>query len=301
MNTNTPGASAPFAVESLSVITYQQQPVVTTELLARLYGTDEKHINKNHERNADRFIGGKHFIKLEGDPLREFKKSLTVSETVSEISPHARHLLLWTERGAARHAKMLDTDQAWDVFEKLEDCYFSVKSAKGEVPAGPVTPEQAELLRRVLLERFGRRYGSVCEAMKRYFHVPNLSSLPAIRFNEAREFILTFPLPAAPIPRPKNPALPVAASAPESQNARWVTFFDGHNAPTVLPFHCAGGTDTRWQLIFTRFNGLCVEQLPPHAFFADPATLQKLIQDPAGPIPRTLLPSIIEACVSRLR
>ncbi|EDX9917141.1 ORF6N domain-containing protein, partial [Salmonella enterica] len=26
---------------------------------------------------------------------------------------------------AARHAKMLETDQAWEVFEKLEDCYFS--------------------------------------------------------------------------------------------------------------------------------------------------------------------------------
>lgn len=175
------------------------------------------------------------------------------------------------------------------------------KTGRYEAAAGPVTPEQAELLRRIILERFGRRYGSVCGAMHRYFKVPNLSSLPASRFNEAREFILAFPLPPAPIPRLKKPALPVAESAPESQNARWVTFFDGHHAPTVLPFHCAGGTDTRWQLIFTRFNGLHVEQLPPRAFFADPATLQKLIQDPAGPIPRTLLPSIIEACVSRLR
>ncbi|HIB5071822.1 TPA: P22AR C-terminal domain-containing protein, partial [Escherichia coli] len=34
-------------------------------------------------------------------------------------------LILWTERGAARHAKMLETDRAWEVFEKLEDCYFS--------------------------------------------------------------------------------------------------------------------------------------------------------------------------------
>ncbi|EPW0481128.1 ORF6N domain-containing protein, partial [Escherichia coli] len=35
--------------------------------------------------------------------------------------------ILWTERGAARHAKMLETDRAWEVFEKLEDCYFSQK------------------------------------------------------------------------------------------------------------------------------------------------------------------------------
>ncbi|MCJ8793617.1 ORF6N domain-containing protein, partial [Acinetobacter baumannii] len=40
------------------------------------------------------------------------------------ISNKTRSLILWTERGAARHAKMLDTDQAWEVFEQLEDCYF---------------------------------------------------------------------------------------------------------------------------------------------------------------------------------
>lgn len=40
------------------------------------------------------------------------------------ISSKTRVLTLWTERGAARHAKMLDTDQACDIFEQLEDCYF---------------------------------------------------------------------------------------------------------------------------------------------------------------------------------
>lgn len=50
---------------------------------------------------------------LEGVELREFKTSLTSSKLVSQ---NARHLFLWTERGAARHAKMLDTEQAWDVF-----------------------------------------------------------------------------------------------------------------------------------------------------------------------------------------
>ena len=133
MNAITLGASAP-AVESLSVITYQQQPVVTTNLLAQLYGTEPQYINKNHERNADRFVAGKHFIKLEGEALREFKKSLTGSNPVSEIPRQARHFILWTDRGAARHAKMLDTEQAWEVFEKLEDCYFSVKAA----PTSPI-------------------------------------------------------------------------------------------------------------------------------------------------------------------
>ncbi|EOV4290520.1 P22AR C-terminal domain-containing protein, partial [Escherichia coli] len=52
--------------------------------------------------------------------------SREVTESYSvKIARNVRSLILWTERGAARHAKMLETDQAWEVFEKLEDCYFS--------------------------------------------------------------------------------------------------------------------------------------------------------------------------------
>lgn len=42
-----------------------------------------------------------------------------------QISPMTRTLYLWTKRGAARHAKMLSTDRARDVFELLEDTYFN--------------------------------------------------------------------------------------------------------------------------------------------------------------------------------
>ncbi|EGM7722260.1 phage antirepressor Ant [Escherichia coli] len=113
-----------ISVETLSPITYNQIPVITTELLAQLYGTEAIRIQQNHARNAERFIEGKHFYKLVGDELRVMKHRLSLSESV-KIARNVRSLILWTERGAARHAKMLETDQAWDVFEKLEDCYFS--------------------------------------------------------------------------------------------------------------------------------------------------------------------------------
>lgn len=51
-----------------------------------------------------------------------------------QISSKARSLYLWTERGAARHAKMLETDEAWSFFEKMEDAYFRQVQA---VPADP--------------------------------------------------------------------------------------------------------------------------------------------------------------------
>ena len=71
------------------------------------------------------------FVDHFSDELRNLRLVLNESQNLQpslrglQISPKARSLILWTERGAARHAKMLETDQAWEVFEKLEDCYFS--------------------------------------------------------------------------------------------------------------------------------------------------------------------------------
>lgn len=126
-----------ISIETLSPITHNQIPVVTTELLANLYGTDTANIKKNYSRNKDRFVEGKHYFLIKGEQLRELKNSVTSSHQVDKRTPK---LTLWTERGAARHAKMLETDQAWEVFEKLEDCYFSQKE---KAPTRDVTPTSA--------------------------------------------------------------------------------------------------------------------------------------------------------------
>lgn len=117
-----------ITAETLSPITHNQIPVITTELLAQLYGTETNNIKVNFSRNSDRFVCGKHYFKIEGDELRAMKHEVTQSNSV-KIARNVRSLILWTERGAARHAKMLETDQAWEVFEKLEDCYFSQKQS----------------------------------------------------------------------------------------------------------------------------------------------------------------------------
>ncbi|ECE0286668.1 ORF6N domain-containing protein [Salmonella enterica subsp. enterica] len=123
-----------ISVETLSPITHNQIPVITTELLAHLYGTKIKNISDNFLNNTTRFVVGKHFFKIEKNELREFKNR---PETIGLVGKNARSLILWTERGAARHAKMLETDQAWEVFEKLEDCYFSQKQQTPTRQASP--------------------------------------------------------------------------------------------------------------------------------------------------------------------
>lgn len=108
----------------VSVISFKSIPVITTAMLADFYGTDTDNIKQNYSRNKDRFVEGKHFFKIIGEELKKFVGDLKSLTNFPAISNKTRSLILWTERGAARHAKMLDTDQAWEVFEQLEDCYF---------------------------------------------------------------------------------------------------------------------------------------------------------------------------------
>ncbi|WP_180176919.1 ORF6N domain-containing protein [Acinetobacter sp. YH12039] len=116
------------AEKQTAIIEFKSEPVLLTEQLAEFYGTDSVRIRQNHDRNNERFVEGKHFFKITGQELKDFASSLKILTNYPEISSKTRSLMLWTEKGAARHAKILDTDQAWSVFEQLEDCYFTVKS-----------------------------------------------------------------------------------------------------------------------------------------------------------------------------
>lgn len=105
--------------ENLPVIEWQGVRVVTTETLAAGYGTTPIRIQQNYIRNEDRFVEGKRFFKISGDELKSFR--LSFSESVNK---HTTSLVLWTERGAARMSKIVDTDEAWSFFEKMEQAYF---------------------------------------------------------------------------------------------------------------------------------------------------------------------------------
>ena len=100
------------------------QRVLTTAQLAEAYGTTEKRISENFIRNREHYIRGKHFYYLEGETLKDFLHSANCGlQNESKI----RFLYLWTEKGALFHAKSLNTDKAWEVYEFLVDSYFRAK------------------------------------------------------------------------------------------------------------------------------------------------------------------------------
>jgi DNA-binding CsgD family transcriptional regulator len=109
-------------------------------MLAAYFGCPNKRFRSNYQNHKDRFEEGKHVITLTDTALAEFR---SYAQTVgSPFAPHeaTRKIHLWTPRGAARHAKMLNTDAAWEVFEKLEDAYFGRGLTQAEPPAPKALP-----------------------------------------------------------------------------------------------------------------------------------------------------------------
>lgn len=128
-------------MNELQITEYKDIRVLTTQQIAEAYGTDAKVIQKNFERNKDRYTEGKHYISLQGEELKEFKANRQIDDNLK----FAPTLYLWTEKGAFLHAKSLGTDEAWEVYEKLIDSYFNKKKQLTAI-------EQLQLTQQAVLE-----------------------------------------------------------------------------------------------------------------------------------------------------
>jgi len=127
-------------MNNLQVIEKDNQRVLTTNQIAESFGTESKIINRNFQRNSDRYTQGKHYFALSGEELKEFKGSRQFDDNLKFTSV----LYLWTEKGAWLHAKSLNTDQAWDAYEMLVDDYYNVKEQQ--------KPQSLEVALRAALE-----------------------------------------------------------------------------------------------------------------------------------------------------
>lgn len=99
-----------ISVETISPFTHNQIPVITTELLAQLYGTEILNIQVNFTRNKERFVEGKHFFKASGEELKNLR--LTLSKSQNPISPKARPSPYG--QNAEQHA----TQKCWKPFRR---------------------------------------------------------------------------------------------------------------------------------------------------------------------------------------
>jgi|GEM_PF-2704566 len=222
------------SVESLPAIVYRGQPVITTDRLAGMYGVMVKNIQNNFQQNKERFTEGKHFFRVAGEELTNLQ---AVLNGVQICSSKVRRLLLWTAKGSARHAKMLNTDSAWDVYERMEDGYFEIleqgaaqgtpKPAPADLPVS-TTADRAPL--RALCAEWARKMAAPGQAtqdhhratslqLKANFQLDTIKQLPVAWIPDAIAFVqekidglqVQASLPAPKPKEEKQMALPMAA------------------------------------------------------------------------------------------
>lgn len=174
---------------------YKGLPVVTTETLAQAYEVEPKQIRQNFANNKGRFAEGKHFYSLTGYELREFKNSVENFDSV-KIARNVNTLTLWTERGAARHAKMLNSDKAWDMFELLEETFFRVASQQPKLQElSPDLRSELKSLVDAKLSMFpadiqGKARAEIWTRFNRHFRIAEYAQLPPEKMAEARAYIM---------------------------------------------------------------------------------------------------------------
>ena len=115
---------------NLTTTEYHGIRVLTSAQVAEMYGTDTKTISYNFSYNKKKYTEGKHYIKLEGNELRECK----ANREIPDCHKFSAHLYLWTESGALLLAKSLNTEKAWKAYEYLVDFYFRAKEQEAELP-----------------------------------------------------------------------------------------------------------------------------------------------------------------------
>lgn len=198
---------------SLPQIAHRGVPVVTTETLAQAYEVDAVSIRKNFSCNKARFTEGKHYYTLSGNDLREFKNRVTESNSV-QIGKNSRSLTLWTERGAARHAKMLNSDRAWDMFELLEETFFRIarpEPAPAPSPISKRTDPERKALTAIINTWVGMapiHYASARSQVNAHFGVASVDALTIGQVRDAIQWVqekidaLQQALPQAALPSP---------------------------------------------------------------------------------------------------
>ncbi len=157
-------------------MTYREKRVLTTDQLATIFGTTHNRIKDNYHENAEHFVEGKHYFTLVGEELKQFKAMLrqvgnpdlpsarqitagysavsliealdddVLNVPIPKINKFTSHLKLWTRHGIARHAKMLTTEMAWAVYERMEDVYFCVTEMLERARQQPVAHGVAKFI-----------------------------------------------------------------------------------------------------------------------------------------------------------
>ena len=105
----------------------ENQKVVTDKMVAGIHGMEVKNVRARITDNIKRFKENVDFIDLLNCRLPD-KQQLLEQLGYSKMQiAKAEHIYLLSERGYAKLIKIMDTDLAWEIHDKLIDEYFTMR------------------------------------------------------------------------------------------------------------------------------------------------------------------------------
>ena len=104
---------------------------ILAKTVAEIHGVELKAVNQNISRNEKRFKDGVDVIDLKNSVTLSYPDLEQLGYSKQSIA-NAKHIYLLSERGYAKLIKIMDTDEAWDIYEELLDSYFHMREEKEE-------------------------------------------------------------------------------------------------------------------------------------------------------------------------
>lgn len=116
---------------------------ICDKTVAEIHGMETKHVRELINRNIDRFRKCVDYIDLAQRVVQNDTLEILASLGYAKQSiTQAQHIYLLSERGYAKLVKIMDTDQAWYIYERLLDEYFHLREvSRREIDPSSLSPE----------------------------------------------------------------------------------------------------------------------------------------------------------------
>lgn len=127
---------------------------VSDKTIAEIHGQPEREIRRRITDNINRFTENADFIDLKKRVGENHTLELLICLGYAKQSiTQAEHIYILSERGYAKLIKIMDTDLAWEIHDKLIDEYFAIREQK-TIDSAQLSPE---------LQMFQKIFNSVAE------------------------------------------------------------------------------------------------------------------------------------------
>jgi hypothetical protein len=107
---------------------------MSDKTIAEIHSMEAKHVRERISGNIKRFKEDVDFIDLKQRVGETGTLDLLIQMGYSKQSiTQAEHIYILSERGYAKLIKIMDSDLAWEIHDKLVDEYFELREEKAKV------------------------------------------------------------------------------------------------------------------------------------------------------------------------